>query len=170
VLLPIAQNHQRYIGAKISTAGRVLVNLQLASTTECVARWCVSKIAADPHFFIGFAKRQQSDPRNLAGVFEPPAKMKGALKKRVNAIGSVYGISRTRSAMIPAANAGKLHLPRPVQAIIPTHFVTLPSVHDFINVAALMLQTYIVENVLLNGEVSWRDGWRMPDAHHFANL
>jgi hypothetical protein len=117
---------------------------------------CVSKIAADPHFFVRFTKCQQSNPRNLAGVFEPSAKVKSALKKRVNAISSVNGISRTGGAMVPAANSAKLNLPRPVQAIIPTHFV--PSVHDSINVAALMLQTYIIENVLLEVLLAGRLG------------
>ena len=133
------------------------MNLKLASATECITRLCVSKIPADPHFFIRFTERKQSNPRNLAGVFEPSAKVKGAFKKRVNAISPVYGVSRSGGTMIPAANAPKLNLPPPVQAIIPTHF--FPGVHDVISVAALILQTYIIENVLLNGEVPSRYGW-----------
>jgi len=106
------------------------VNLKLAGATECITRLCVSKIPADPHFFIRFTERQQSNPGNLAGVFEPSAKVKGAFKKRVNAISPVYGIRRSGGTMIPAANAAKLNLPPPVQAIIPTHF--FPGVHDVI--------------------------------------
>jgi len=72
------------------------VNLKLASATECITRLCVSKIPADPHFFIRFTERQQSNPRNLAGVFEPSAKVKGAFKKRVKQSAGVWDQSLWR--------------------------------------------------------------------------
>jgi hypothetical protein len=77
-------------------------------------------------------------------VSKTPARFLGLLCLR--SVKRIYGVSRSGGTMIPAANAAKLNLPPPVQAIIPTHF--FPGVHDVTSVAALILQTYIVENVL----------------------